>query len=186
LISILDTTSDKKLADIKIDSDSMEALALEKSGPRMFVNITGKDAVGVINREKHTLIATWSIAQEGKHNVAMSFDEAAHRLFISTNKPERLIVLNSDSGAIVASLPCVHMVDDMAYDPKNKQICLAGSDFVDVFQQNDADHYEQIGRLPTAVRAHTGILVPQLNRYYLAVPRQQDQAAEVRGFEVQL
>ena len=33
LISILDTTTDKKLADIKIDSDSVEALALEKSGP---------------------------------------------------------------------------------------------------------------------------------------------------------
>src|SRR5260370_27065982 len=107
--SILDTTTDKKLADIKIDSDSVEALALEKSGPRMFVNITGKDAVGVIDREKHTVIATWPIGQESKHNGAMTVDEAAHRLFISANNPEKLIVLNSDSGAIVASLPSGHM-----------------------------------------------------------------------------
>src|ERR1700680_4699005 len=63
LISILDTTSDKKLADIKIDSDSVEAVALEKSGQRMFVNITGKDAVGVIDREKRAVIATWPIGQ---------------------------------------------------------------------------------------------------------------------------
>src|ERR1700730_5044270 len=173
LISILDTTTDTKLADIKIDSDSVEALALEKSGPRMFVNITGKDAVGVIDREKRSLIATWPIGQESKHNVAMSFDEAAHRLFISANNPEKLIVLNSDTGAIVASLPSGHMVDDMAYDPKSKRIYLTGSDFIDVFQQKDADHYELIGQVPSAFRAKTAILVPQLNRYYLAVPRQE-------------
>ena len=185
LISIVDTTTDKKLADIKIDSESVEALALEKSGPRMFVNITGKDAVGVIDREKHTVIATWPIGQEGKHNVAMAFDEAAHRLFISTNNPERLIVLNSDSGAIVASLPCGHMVDDLAYDAKSKRIYVTGSDFVDVFQQKDADQYEQVGQVASAFRAKTAILVPELKRYYLAVPRHEDKVAEVRVFEVQ-
>ena len=185
LISILDTTTDKKLGDIKIDSDSVEALALEKSGPRLFVNITGKDAVGVIDRGKRTVIETWPIGQEAKHNVAMAFDEAAHRLFISTNNPERLIVLNSDSGAIVASLPCGHMVDDIAYDPKSKRIYLTGSDFIDVFQQRDADHYELVGQVPTAFRAKTAILVPQLNRYYLAVPRHEDKSAEVRVFQVQ-
>jgi DNA-binding beta-propeller fold protein YncE len=185
MISVVDTTSDKKLADIKIDSDSVEALALEKSGPRMFVNITGKNAVGVLDREKHTVIATWPIGEEGKHNVAMAFDEAGHRLFISTNNPEKLIVLNSDSGKIITSLPCGHMVDDMAYDVKSKRIYLTGSDFIDVFQQKDADHYELVGQIPSAFRAKTAILVPELNRYYLAVPRHEDKVAEVRVFEVQ-
>ncbi|HEV2522240.1 MAG TPA: hypothetical protein VGT24_07640 [Candidatus Acidoferrales bacterium] len=183
-ISVLDTTTDKKLADIKIDSDSVEALAIEKSGQRMFVNITGKDAVGVIDREKRTLTATWPIGQEGKHNVAMALDEAAHRLFISTNTPEKLIVLNTDSGAIVASLPSGHMVDDMAYDAKSKRIYVTGSDFIDVFHQKDADHYELIGQAPSAFRAKTAILIPELNRYYLAVPRHEDKTAEVRVYEV--
>jgi DNA-binding beta-propeller fold protein YncE len=181
LISIIDTTTDKKLGDIKIDSDSVEALALEKSGPRIFVNITGKDAVGVVDRKKRTVIATWPIGQ----NVAMAFDEAAHRLFISTSNPEKLIVLNSDSGAIVASLPCGHMVDDMAYDANTKRIYLTGSDFIDVFHQKDPDHYELVGQVPSSFRAKTAILVPQLKRYYLAVPRHEDKSAEVRIFEVQ-
>jgi DNA-binding beta-propeller fold protein YncE len=184
LVSILDTTTDKKLADIKIDSDSVEAMALEKSGPRIFVNITGKDAVGVIDREKRTVIATWPIGQESKHNVAMAFDEAAHRLFISANTPEKLIVLNSDSGAIVASLPSGHMVDDMAYDAKSKRIYLTGSDFINVFQQKDPDHYELVGQVPSAFRAKTAILIPDLNRFYLAVPRHENKSAEVRVYEV--
>jgi DNA-binding beta-propeller fold protein YncE len=184
-VSIVDTTSEKKLADIKIDSDSVEALALEKSGPRLFVNITGKDAVGVIDREKRSIIATWPIGQEAKHNVAMGFDEAGHRLFISANDPERLIVLNSDSGAIVASIPSGHMVDDLTFDAKSKRIYVTASDFIKVFQQKDPDHYELVGQVPSSFRAKTAILVPQLSRYYLAVPRHEDKPAEVRVFKVQ-
>ena len=36
----------------QIDLDSVEALAIEKSGPRLFTNLTGKDAVGVIDRKE--------------------------------------------------------------------------------------------------------------------------------------
>ena len=87
LISVIDTTAAKKLADIKIDSDSVEAMALEKSGPRMFANMYSKNAVAVIDREKRTVIANWSVEQEGKRNAAMGFDEADHRLFVVARDP---------------------------------------------------------------------------------------------------
>jgi len=45
-------------------------------------------------------------------------DEADHRLLLVSRKSSTLIVLDSDSGKIVATLPCVDMVDDLAYDPK--------------------------------------------------------------------
>jgi DNA-binding beta-propeller fold protein YncE len=48
LISVIDTNTMKKLRDIKIDSNHVEAIVLEKSGPRMFMNITGENAVGVM------------------------------------------------------------------------------------------------------------------------------------------
>ena len=184
LVSVVDTTSAKKVADIKIDSDKVEALALEKSGPRLFVNITGKDAVGVIDRETRTVLTTWPTAQAGKHLVAMALDDADRRLFVTSRDPGRLIVLDSDSGKIVTTIPCVGMNDDMAYDSGSKRIYVAGSEFVDVFQQNDADHYTQIGHIPGAFRAATAILVPKLKRYYLAVPHRGDQEAEVRVYQV--
>lgn len=185
LISIIDTTAAKKMADIKIETDSVEALALEKSGPRLFVNMTGLNSVGVFDREKHTLLATWSIAQEAQHNVPLAFDEANHRLFLATSaKPEKFVVLDSDSGRVISTLPGVGLVDDLAYDPGSKRIYISGTDFVDVFQQKDADHYQQIGQIPGSFRAKTAILVPQLNRYYLAVPHHGDKEAEVRVYEV--
>jgi hypothetical protein len=185
LISIIDTTAAKKVADIRVETDSVEALALEKSGPRLFVNMTGLNAVGVFDREKHTQLATWSIAEAAQHNVPLVFDEADHRLFLAASgKPEKFVVLDSDSGKVVASLPVASMVDDMAFDPTSKRIYTPGTEFVDVFQQKDADHYEQIGHIPGSFRAKTAILVPQLKRYFLAVPAHAGNQAEVRVFEV--
>jgi DNA-binding beta-propeller fold protein YncE len=184
LISVVDTSSSKKLRDIKIDCDHLEAILLEKSGPRMFINITGKNAVGVLDRNKSSLGSTWSLPEGDKQNVAMAFDEADHRLFTVTRTPPKLIVLNSDTGKLVASVASVALVDDMSYDAKQKRIYLAGDQFVDVIEQKDADHYAPLARVPGSFRAKTGLLVPELNRYYLAVPRHGDKDAEVRVFEV--
>ena len=185
LISVIDTNGSNKLRDIKIDSNHVEALVLEKSGPRLFCNITGQNAVGVLDRNKGSLLTTWPLPTGDKSNVAMAFDEANHRLFVSTRDPGKLIVLNSDSGNVIAELPSVGMVDDAAYDAKYKRIYVAGDGYLDVFQQQDADHYALLGRMQGSFRAKTGILVPELNRYYLAVPHHEGKDAEVRVYDIQ-
>ena len=183
-ISVVDTSTGKNLADIKIDSDAVEAIALEKSGPRLFVNMTGKDAVAVVDREKHTVINTWPTGQVAKHLIAMSFDEADHRLFVTTRTPGKLIVLDTDSGKVVSSLPCVSDNDDIAYDSAGKRIYVSGSGFVDVYQQKDADHYDPIAHIATAFKARTSILVPELKKYYLAVSHHGATPAAVRVYDV--
>jgi DNA-binding beta-propeller fold protein YncE len=185
LISVIDTDASKKLRDIKINSNHVEAIVLEKSGPRMFCNITGQNAVGVLDRNKSALSATWPLPPGDKLNVAMAFDEVNHRLFVSTRNPGKLVVLNSDTGKVIANLPAVGLVDDMAFDAKNKRIYLAGDGFLDVFEQKDPDHYAQLARVPGSFRAKTGILVPELNRYYLAVPHHEGKEAEVRVYDIQ-
>ena len=185
LISVVDTNSSKKLRDIKINSNHVEAIVLEKSGPRLFCNITGQNAVGVLDRNKSVLTATWPLPAGDTQNVAMALDEPDHRLFVVTRKPGKLIVLDSNSGKVIASLPAVGMVDDMSYDPRQRRIYLAGDQFVDVFEQKDPDHYVLLAKIPGSFRAKTGILIPGLNRYYLAVPHHGDKDAEVRVYEVQ-
>jgi DNA-binding beta-propeller fold protein YncE len=185
LISVIDTNNSKKLRDIKILNNHVEAIVLEKNGPRMFMNITGKDAVGVMDRNKDTLSATWPLPAGDKLNVAMAFDEANHRLFVVTRNPGKLIVLNSDDGKVIANLPAVGLVDDAAYDAQHKRIYLAGDGRLDVFEQKDADHYALLAKIPGAFRAKTGILVPELNKYYLAVPHHEGKEAEVRVYEIQ-
>lgn len=184
-ITVIDTDGAKVVGEMKIDSNDVEAMAIEKSGPRLFVNVRGNSAVEVYDRNKRTLLATWSVAEAGKKPTALALDEANHRLFIGTRDPGKLVVVDSDSGKVVASYPAAAMSDDIAYDPDHKRVYYAGSMAIDVFEQKDADRYEQVGNIPTAFRAKTGILVTAGNRYYLNVPKHDKQGAEVRVYEVQ-
>lgn len=183
-ITVIDTTSAKTVGEIKIDSDDVEGMAMETSGPRMFVVIRGKNAVEVFDRTKRTLIATWPIAQEGKKPTAIAFDENDHRLFIGPRDPAKFLVLDTESGKIVSSMPAAAMVDDMAYDSKRKRIYYAGTMSIDVFEQRDADHYERVAQIPTSFRAKTGVLIPELNRFYLGVPHHETHTAELRVYKV--
>src|ERR1700680_643432 len=61
LISVIDTKNQKKVRDIKIPNNHVEAVTLEKSGPRMFINITGKGTVGGMERTETVLLATWPL-----------------------------------------------------------------------------------------------------------------------------
>lgn len=185
LISVLDTNSSKKLRDIKIDTNWLEALLLEKSGPRMFCVLTSQNAIGVMDRNKDSLSATWPLPPSAKHPVSLGFDEPEHRLFVTTREPGRLIVINSDDGKLVAELPSVGMVDDLSYDAARKRLYLSGDGFVDIYSQKDRDHYTLLTRVPGSFRAKTGLLVPEWNKYFLAVPRHKTQEAEVRVYDVE-
>jgi DNA-binding beta-propeller fold protein YncE len=184
LISIVDTRNGKKVGAIKVDSDHIEGMAIEKSGPRLFVNMYSKNALGVIDREKRTVIATWSIAPEGRQNIHVSFDEAKHRLFVSSinrRDPAKVIVLDSNNGKIITTLlsPGQFSSDDMDFDPTLNRLYVAGVPFINVFQGNDL-----IGQIPSSYHGITAILVPELNRYYVAVNHHGTTDAKVQVYDV--
>ena len=183
-ISAVDVDAGKVTAEIKMDSDDVEGLIFAGSGPRMFVTVRGKNAIEVFDRNSHKQLGAWSVSESGKRPTAVAYDEGSHRLFVGTREPAKLVVLDTDSGKIVNSYPAPAMVDDMAYDGRRKRIYFAGSEFLDVFKQTDADHYEVAGHIKTSFRAKTAILVPELNKYYLAVPHHEKQVAELRVFDV--
>jgi WD40 repeat protein len=184
VINIVDTTAHRRIADIPVDSTNIEAMALEKNGPRLYVNIRDRGLVGVVDREKKSLLSTWGLGGN-QGNTPLALDEANHRLFVVTRKPAKLLVLDAESGKAITSLPSAPMADDMVFDSASKRIYVACDGFVTIYHQEDADHYQEIARIPTRFRAKTAILVPELGRYYVAAPRQGTKAAEVRVYDVQ-
>jgi mono/diheme cytochrome c family protein len=184
-ISIVDTKNQKSLGDIKIDGERLEAMALETKGPRLFVNVTALNKVAVLDRKTRQVLTTWGLG-DAKENVPMAFDEAGHRLFVATRQPGRLIVLNSDTGKEVASLPAAGGADDLAYDAARKRIYLsAGDGFVNVYQQNTPDTYAAMAQIPTGPGARNSRFVPEQNRLYVAVPAgKEGKPAEVQIYEV--
>ncbi len=182
-ISVVDTTQSKKLQDTKIDANWLEGLALEKRGSRLFVNITAENAVGVMDRNQLSITAKWPIPSDTQQNLPLFLDEPNHRLLLTTRKSPKLVVIDSDTGKVTTSVPCVGMVDDITYDAKLKRVYLSGDQFVEIFKQDDADHYTSLGKIASGFRAKTAIFVPELNRYFLALPRHDKREAEVRVYE---
>src|SRR6202166_4676800 len=58
-LEIIDTTEGKRIGEIKMDSDDVEAMAFDPSSSRMFIDIRGTSNVEVIDRDKRTVTATW-------------------------------------------------------------------------------------------------------------------------------
>ena len=183
MLSVVDTTSGKKVADMKVDGETLEAMALETSSPKMYVNNKAKNRVDVIDREKREILASWPITK-GKTNVAMALDEANHRLFVACRSGD-LIVFDTTSGKELSSLPIAKGVDDLAFDKDSKRIYAAADGFVDVYQEESPDSYKLLAKVPSGPAARTARLVPELKRYFVAVPQHETIPSEVLVYEVQ-
>ena len=174
----------KNLGDIKIDSSSIEHMAFEDHGPRMFLSDKANGRVVVIDRRQRKVMDTWEISV-AKQTVSMALNESEHRLYVGARQPGMLVVLDTETGKTVAHLPATGFTDDAAYDAVRKRIYLSGGDgFLDVYQELDPDHYVQAAKIPTREGARTSRWVPEQNRLYLEVPALKPRdAAEIRVFE---
>jgi hypothetical protein len=162
-----------------------ESFQLESLGNRIFVNLPDAQQVAVVEREKQTVTTTWRMSNF-KANFPMALDEANHRLFIGCRQPPRLVVLDTASGEAVTDLAISNDTDDLFYDEARKRLYLScGEGFVDVITQRAADTYQLRERIPTRHGARTSFFSPDLNEFYLAVPDQGNQPAEIRVFEIQ-
>jgi len=175
-LAVIDAVSGKRLEDAaKLDAHP-ESFQIATSGPVIFANIATKAKVVVIDRTTHK-VTEWPL-RTGKANYPMALDEADHRVFVVTRKPAQLVVLDSESGAMVGSVPCVNDADDLYYDAGRKRIYVPGGEgFISVIQQTDPDHYRLLAKILTTVGARTGLWYEKRDRFYLAVPASSKQAA---------
>jgi hypothetical protein len=124
----------------------------------------------VVDNQKHIVSKTWSIIN-AQNNFPMALDEANHRLFVGTRDPPELMVFDINSGKVVSILDTAKDSDDIFYDAAKKRIYVScGEGFINIFQQEDANHYSALAAAPTTHGARTSLFVPELNRLYLAVP----------------
>jgi DNA-binding beta-propeller fold protein YncE len=184
MVTVIDTEKGERVSDFRLPSANLEAITLEKNGPLMYVNARDKNQIAVFDRAAGKVKAMWQLKLI-QHNTPLILDEADHRLLVAGRKPGRFGVIDSDSGKELLALPAGDDVDDMAYDPATKRIYLAcGEGFIDVFHQTDADHYEEVGRVKTLPGTKTGVLVPQLQRYYAVSARKGKVPATLFIFQV--
>ncbi len=84
----------------------------------VYFNIEDKNEIVAIDARKNTLVSTWPLGTcEGPSGLSM--DVAHHRLFSGCHN-NVMMVVNSDTGGIVATLPIGQGVDATAFDPASQ------------------------------------------------------------------
>jgi DNA-binding beta-propeller fold protein YncE len=185
MLSVVDTTHDAKIADIKIDSDTLEAMALERSTDKMYVNNPAKNQVEELNRKSRSIVASWPVTR-GKRNVAMAMDEGGHRLFVASRSGD-ISVFDTATGREVKSMPIGKGVDDLAFDPATKRIYApcGGDGLIYVYQQGEKEQYTLAGKVPSGAGGKNALLGKSLGRYFVIVPPKGTTAGAVYAYALQ-
>ena len=181
LVSVIDTTESKKVGDIRIEGDTLEAMALDVFRPRMYVNNRAANRVVVIDRWKNAITASWPVTL-AKDNVALALDEQRQRLFVGC-RSGAIVIFDSNTGKELQALSIDKGIDDMEFDAVNHRIYAIGGGKIEVFDAIDADHYRPLGAADAGVEAKTGRLSPALNRYFAAVPSSKAGPASIEIFQ---
>jgi DNA-binding beta-propeller fold protein YncE len=175
----------QKVVEIQLGSHP-ESFQLEKASPRIYVNLPKGRKIAVVDRAARLVTGSWSTGLS-LANYAMALDEADHRLFVVTRFPPRLLVIDTENGKTVQTLPAVGDCDDIFFDQARKRIyAIGGEGAISVFEQKDADHYREMLRMPTVKGARTGFFSPDLERLYVAVRRQGSTPAMIEIFDVRV
>jgi hypothetical protein len=188
-IDIVDTRTAKLVDSIKLPGGDPAGVALEPSGKKIYVTmgdiIDGDSHVAVVDLEKRAVVAQWPITGGPVPHTA-GLDAAHHRLFVGSRikpntgeiggghqyEPGKLVVMDTETGKVVQALDSVGGADDVYYDAATSRIYFTGSTgTVAVFKELDPDHFQLLGKVPTGAVSKTGLWVPELKRFYSAVPQ---------------
>jgi DNA-binding beta-propeller fold protein YncE len=181
-LSAIDVDSLREVRRIPFRSSNLESMVIDHATQTLYVNIRDKKQIGLLDLRTGKLRAVWSVPGM-QLNTPMAYDQADHRLFVGGRKPGILYVLDSRDGNVIAKLPCVDTEDDMTYDAPHRMIYLTGADGLDVFRQNDPDHYTKVEHVDT-LGGKTSEYVPSVARFFVPHTRKSAAASGLQVFQV--
>jgi DNA-binding beta-propeller fold protein YncE len=91
-----------------------EYLAADGAG-KVYVNLEDKDQVAVVDLKTRKVLAHWPVAPGGSP-VGLAIDTEKRRLFIGCRKPQKMLVMSTDNGKVLADLPIAAGVDATRWD----------------------------------------------------------------------
>lgn len=161
-----------------------ESFQLERSGPRIFVNVPTAGHIAVVDRTAMKVTGTWPVTGAAA-NFPMALDEAGHRLFVGCRRPARLLVYDTTTGKETGAADIVGDTDDLFYDAARKRLYVSGGDgFIDVLDARQPAMLTRVARVATPAGGRTSLFAPEQGRLYLAVPHRGAQRSEIQVYEV--
>lgn len=160
----IDAVNDKALATIPLGGKP-EFAVVDKDGT-LFINIASTKEIVRVDGQTLRIEARWAVPDcLSPHGLAI--DQVSGRLFSSCENA-KLIVVTTDTGRVVATLPIGRGSDAVAFDAKRKLIYSSNKDgTLSVISAKGPDEYAALGIVHTSIGAKTMALDPDSGRVFL-------------------
>jgi len=151
-LTVIDPTSGEVLATLSLGG-KLEGIAFDGRG-QGYVVAEDKAAVHVFDTHALKAKATWAFAP-GEGGTGLAVDPVNHRLFaVCANN--KAVVLDSDTGKLIATPAIGDDPDGLAFDPKTHRIFTSNVDgTITVIQQDSPDKYSVLQTVKTAPNCKT-------------------------------
>lgn len=162
------------------------AVADSQAG-RVYVNLEDKNRVGVINAKWRNgeadlcaFVEAWHIAP-GEEPTGLALDAAHHRVFVGCHN-KLMLMMDSTTGKVVASVPIGQEVDATAFDAGTQfAFASCGDGTVTVAHEDAPDKLTVVQTLVTERGARTMALDATTHKIYLAAAKFEPQPALKSG-----
>jgi len=157
--------SGRALAAIPLPDEPEFAVA-DGSG-RLFINLTNKAEVAVIDTATRKLTQTWPLGPACVQATGLAIDRDGHRLFAACRNGV-VQILSSEDGHAVASVPVGKFSDATVFDQATKTaFSSSGTGTLSVIAQDAAGAYAVRQTVTTPVGARTMAIDAKTHRLYL-------------------
>jgi hypothetical protein len=132
---------------------------------KAFINLTDKNEVVVVDTKAAKVLARWPTAPGGA-NTAMAIDREHHHLVLGCRKPQKLVIMDSNSGAVLSDVDIGVGCDAVAYDDGYAfAACRDGT--LAVAQEKSPGKFELVQTVPTRTWAGTLAVDAKTHTLYL-------------------
>jgi len=146
----------------------LEQIAFD--GERMFVNDEDENVVHLIDLKRLVPVAQWKLSP-GESPTGLAIDRAHHRLFSACGN-NRLIVLDSETGRLVATVPIGSGPDGAVFDPSTGFIFCSNRDgTLTVIHEDTPDQFVVVQNAATVPGCRTLAFDRKSNRIFLPTAR---------------
>ena len=168
-VTIIDPVTDAIVDTVDLGGAKLEQIGFDGRG-RAFVNDEGKSVIHVFDTHALKRIGEWTLGG-CEEPTGMAVDRAHHRVFAACGN-QKLAVLDSDDGHVVATPAIGSDPDGAVFDPKTQRIFTSNKEgTLSVLREVSPDRYETLQTLATQPGARTLALDETTGRIYLPTAR---------------
>ena len=136
----------------------------------IYVNLENKNEVLTLDPQKLTVVNRWPLAP-GEEPAGLAIDRAHRRLF-STCHNQKMVVLDADSGKVVATPAIGKGTDACAFDAAaGLAFSSNGDGTLTVVRESDANQFDVAENVPTQAGARTMALDSKTQNLFLVTAK---------------